>query len=1079
MITSKCRLYVVAALLLYVCTPLHSQTTATMLGKVFDPTGAAVPVARVVVKNIGTGLTRALQTDANGEYLVPALPPGTYSLTVTAPGFKMLSHSDIILDVAQNARVDAHLQLGDVTQELSVSASALQVDSQSSSVGTVVDNRRIITLPLNGRNVLSLALLVPGMGGASTLPVTVTDQRSGPLIVTAGTRTNESAVMLDGVLMTSGMYNVAQNLPAPDALEEFRVLTNTYSADYGIASGGVFLAVTKSGTNSLHGSLWEFLRNDALNARNEFAVLTPSLRQNQFGARLGGPVRRNRTFFFGSYEGIRIRQATQVVMYPPTSAQRQGDLSSIKTAIKDPTSGTPFPGNQIPVSRFDPVAINILQLYIPLPNQSNGASNTWDTIPTSGNQFSLKGDHRLSDSDSLTARFYRNDTTSLAFGGNISAFAAPQSNLVQTTSLAETHLFSPNVVGEVRAGISDVQTIQRLSPINKSPQQLGANYSQDVSTTNCPEPGFCSNPMSPTVTVSGLFSMTPSYPKIERSRVYQADGKISWVKGSHNVRFGFLAMYESFLLQSQFRASGVITFDGSFSGNALADFLLGRPVTMTQRGMSSMLVRSPAYIPFVQDDVKVSRRLTLNFGARYDLMLPQTVQGNTVGDVQFGKQSQRFPSAPPGLVYPGDPGVPDGLVNTEWLHVAPRFGFAWDLRGDGRTAVRGGYGIFWAPQPACTMSNGTLAPPFVQDISLSPPHSLSDPYAGTNLASVFPYTLNLKNPVFAYPMGAWAVDPHFGLGYSQQFNLNVQQQIGQDWVIQAGYFATLGRKLTSGREANAAVFGPGATASNTQQRRPYFPQYFAQITMAHSDINSEFNSLQISAQKRFSHSFTLQLAYTYSKSIDEQSTYSTDSASAQNPANYLEGERGLSSFDQRHILRINGVWELPTLQNQGWIRHVAGSWRLSGIVSVLSGTPFSVTSGSDRALLGATKVLGAQRGNVIGDGPLDPSRSRSALIQEYFNTAAFAVPALGTFGNSGRNNLIGPGSFNTDLAILKRFSPWRSERAGAFEFRAEAFNVFNFVNLGQPVSALNSPVFGQINSAGPARIFQFGLRYDF
>ena len=601
-------LCVVAALLPYVCTPLHAQTTATMLGKVDDPTGAAIPDARVDIKNIGTGLTRNLQTGADGEYLVSALPPGTYSVTVTARGFKTFSQSDIILNVAQNARVDAHLQLGEVSQELSVSASALQVDTQSSSVGTVVDNRRVINLPLNGRDVLSLALLVPGVGGASTLPVTVINQRAGPGLITAGTRNNASSVLLDGALLTSGMNSTAQNLPAPDALEEFRLLTNTYSADYGLAIGGVFLAVTKSGTNSLHGSLWEFLRNDALNARNEFAALVPPLKQNQFGARLGGPVRKNRTFFFGSYEGIRIRQGMQSVFYPPTSAQLQGDLSSIKTAIKDPTSGTPFPGNQIPVTRFDPVAVNILKLYIPLPNQSNGANNTWNAIPTTGDQFSLKGDHRFSNSDSLTARFYRNNTTSLQTTGVALVLAAPASNLVRMISVAETHIFSPNLVGEFRGGISDTNTLATLSPQSKSPQQLGANYSQDVGN-NCAEPGFCSNPQDPSINVSGLFNLNIPYPTIERNRVYQLDGKISWVKGRHNVRFGFMGMYQHFALNTQYGASGLFTVDGSFSGNALADLLLGRPSAITQRSMDYEVMHTPAYMPFFQDDVRVSRRL--------------------------------------------------------------------------------------------------------------------------------------------------------------------------------------------------------------------------------------------------------------------------------------------------------------------------------------------------------------------------------------------------------------------------------------------------------------------------------------
>lgn len=439
-------------------------------------------------------------------------------------------------------------------------------------------------------------------------------------------------------------------------------------------------------------------------------------------------------------------------------------------------------------------------------------------------------------------------------------------------------------------------------------------------------------------------------------------------------------------------------------------------------------------------------------------------------------RSTILPTAPPGLVFPGDPGVPRGLVGTDKNNLAPRVGFAWDPFGGGRTAIRGAYAIFYDYTGAIISATVNQTLPYVLPISLDPPPSFSDPWQGRQ--DPYPHKLNAANPAFIYPVQAYSVSKDFRDGDIQQFNLNVQHQFGADWVIQAGYYGRLGRKLSANHEGNPAIFGPGATAANVQSRRPFLPQNYASVGLITSDTNASYNGLQASMEKRFSHGYTLQAAYTYSKSIDERSRLSVDGASGANPFNYRKGDRGLSDFDQRHILALNGVWEIPFLGRKGLLTTAFGGWQLAGTVRVGSGFPFNPIAGSDVALAGTGRGSTNQVPNVIGDPRLGTGRERKDLVSAYFNKAAYARPATGQFGNSGRNNVIGPGFSQTDLAVLKRFQIPK-ERLGRFEFRSEIFNLLNQVNFNNPNNNLISPAFGRLLSSRDARVVQFALRYDF
>ncbi|MEO7142099.1 MAG: carboxypeptidase-like regulatory domain-containing protein [Bryobacteraceae bacterium] len=1054
-----------------VALPVAAQTTATLLGHVLDPSGTPVAEAVVTAQNIGTGFSRQARTNKDGEYLLTTLPTGSYRVTVAAPGFKTFEQPGVALQVEQNTRVDARLELGQVKETVTVSSAVANVDTESSTLGATVDRVRVANLPLNGLNVLSLATILPGVGQAN-LPVVVTNSRGGPNMSVSGSRTNNLNIMLDGSTFITAKHGSSQNLPSPDTLEEFRILTNSYSAEYGRTSGGVILAVTKSGTNIFHGSLFEFLRNDVLNARNAFAPSKPFLRQNQFGGTFGGPVRlphydgRNRTFFFVSYEGLQIRQQSLNTFSPFTANERAGDFTGGKI-IKDPLTGQPFPGNQIPASRFDPLAQNILTDYIPVLPAGQAQLQSLVSIPQSRSQFTTKIDHRISDADSLWVRIFRNldgSPVTLSSGGNIYALASPRNDLVQSAAVSEIHTFNPALLNEFHGSITRIDDYGPASAANRTPSELGGAYNQDGPI-----------PFAPTVTVQGRVTMTPNQPWKETDNLLQLDDKVSWIHGRHAIKAGLMALYFRTFLQTQFQTSGVFNFDGSFTGNAAADFLLGRPISFAQASIYNDSPRGGSTEFFAQDDIAATSRLKLNVGLRYNLPIPWTERFNHIALIIPGRQSAKYAQAPPGLLYPGDSGVPDSLIPPDRNDFAPRLGFAWDVFGNGRTSVRGAYGIFFVPEYAFYIDRSYENPPNQAGILISSPPSMSNPYLGR--ADPFPYTPDPNHPVFVTPIEAFTPNPNLRDGYSEQFNLNIQHQFGADFMVQAGYVGQVAHKLSQLRDINPAVYGPGATPANAQQRRPYLPQYYADIGQLNSDANSNYHSLQVLAQKRFSHGYTVQAAYTYAKSIDNASLGIAGSTSLQNPFNYGEGERGLSDFDQRHLLRVNGVWDLPLLENRSRLSEVFGGWRLSGIVNYSAGLPFSVVSGRDAALEGTGRNDGPERPDAVGNAQLDTGRSRTALIQQYFYQAAFALPATGEYGNDGRNNLVGPGSFNTDVGIMKNFK-LPAER-GAIQFRGEIFNLLNFVNLNNPTNNFSSPTFGRIVGSGAARVVQFALRYDF
>lgn len=1067
-------LLVACTLVVLPCRTAFSQDMGAINGQMVDPTKAPVPDATVEAVNQDTSFSRKAVSNPEGAFFIRALPPGRYRLIAQVPGFKTFTQTGIQVSVGQNTRADVQLEIGAVAESVTVQATVLGVDTHGSTVGATVDRQALSSLPLLDRNVLTLASLLPGVVAVS-VPTIVVFSRNGAKISVDGGRLKDNIFMLDGASMTTGLYAVQQNLPSPDALGEVRILTNTYSAEYGQGVGSVFLAVTKSGTNSAHGSLYEYLRNDALNARNAFAQTKPFLRQNQFGGSVGGPVLlpyyngKDRTFFFVSYQGLRIGSQSLATSYPATTLERQGDFSAYTKAILDPSTRQPFPGNKIPADRLDPLSVNLFKEYMPLyPNQPNGQNLTLDSTSSASNQITIKGDQRLLSANNLSVRFYRNvDSNSETTPGNLFPLALRRAqNLVQTITLSDTHSFSPTVLNELRLTYTRVNTT-RVAARMKSAKELGGKFNQQA----LPE-----EPLTPTAAISNRAPIGPTMPMIEGDNIFQAGESLSWMRGRHSLKFGWAGMQGRQVDRTPFRTNGNFNFDGSFTGFSMADYMIGRPNTFLIANQYYTRVRGSEYAAYVQDDFTISRRLALNLGVRYQLLLPWTNAYGYASTVIPGRQSTYIPAAPPGMMYYGDPGIPAGLYKANKKNFEPRIGFAWDVFGTGRTAVRGGYGLLTRAQPGIMVQLGYEMPPFQRVLSLSPPASFSDPYGGG--PDPFPYVVNIKNPTFAYPIQAFTVDPSFTHPYIQQFNLNVQQQIGSDVFIQMGYLGRVAHRLRQTVEWNAAVYGPGATAANVQQRRPYYPQYYAGIAMHHADGNSNYHALQVDARKRFSHGYMLQTTYAWSKSIDNSSGDDVGAA-VSNPWDYMKGERGLSDYDRRHVFSLNGVWDLPVFRSHRLLARMSGGWEFSGVLRRSSGSPFSVTTGTDTALLGGSRGLGSQRAMLVGNPFMDTGRPRQELIARYFNTTAFAAPATGTFGNSGRNILTGPGQFTADVAILKNFRLSSREGLGKMQFRAEAYNLLNWVNLGTPAASLTAMNYGRISTADAARVMQFALRYEF
>ncbi len=1056
-------------------------TTASLGGTVEDPSGAAVPGAELTIKSFETGLTKTATSGADGTFLFPSLPVGTYELTVEKRGFAAYVQKGITLALNQTATLVAKLQVGAPTQEVTVSADAEVLPTHSATVNQLVSGQQVLDLPLNGREAQTLVFLAPGTINTTNRYCLVNCQGGvypGEQEASVnGAGTANVNYEMDGVGHNDTYLNVNLPFPNPDAIHEFNLQSNNMSAEYGGAANVVNI-VTKSGTNGIHGDVFEFLRNGVLNARNFFAPRQDTLKRNQFGGTAGGPILKNRLFFFGTYQGTRIRSAAQgVIQFVPTQAERNGDFSTTTAQLKDPVTGAPFQNNQIPVIRFSQPAVNLLKL-IPSPN-GPGRQLTFagPSLVQNDNQWSIKIDY-IHGKHQVSGRYFwtkfeeppdveRAKTNLLA--------ADEMGNRVKVRTLAVNHTYtaSPTLLFNTWFGY-DRQTGGSISGAPFGFPDFGVKVEQ-------------AQPKAmEALRVIGFFGFSTTHQGEFDRGDWRVREIVTVERGKHELRFGGEAVRVIQDIDNTFTQGSIFRFQNALSGNNLADFLLGR-ASFFQQGVGQFQnVRGVAWSFFAQDNWRANRKLTLNLGLRWDPYLPYTEIKGRVPCFIPGEKSRRFPNAPEGLVFGGtnhDPGCPSKAgIDNNAANFGPRVGFAYRL-GE-KTVIRGGGGIYYTAGQSSQTNGSSITQPFNPRFSFVGSIDFVDPWGSLGVPNPFtsPETWKgaLPGPEATFTLPAFI--PRFYQRDLQAptlytWNLTVERQVARDWLFSVAYVGNAGAHLDSNQKAgtvevNPAIFIPGtdnngqplSTPANTQSRRIF--RNFTSVSRYEGNFNSNYNGLQLDAKKRFSHGLSVLANYTWSKQFDN--------FGASDPFN-REFDHGLSDDDVPHVFHFAEVWQVPNLTSAyGGMGRFMNGWEVTANTVWRSGFPFSIFSGIDNSLSG----VGRDRADLAGDKipQVDTGLSHGQFIQRAFDTSVFARNAIGTFGNTGKNILRGPRFFNTDLGLIKTTAI--TERASV-QFRAEFFNIFNNVNFGQPNGQRNSAFFGKITSASDLRIIQFALKFLF
>ena len=1039
---------------------LYSQATATgsITGRVMDRSGAVVPDARVTLSNEATGITSETTSGSEGYYTFPLLGPGAYTVRTFAQGFGPAVRSGIRLSIDQTARVDFTLEVGEVVQEISVSAEGPLLQTESGSVGQVINSITTEELPLNGRNFTTLALLSPGVTpGTSSLFGGTTNLQIN------GMRQSKTLFTIGGASITDKHFSGTKLLPPPDAIQEFKLQTSNMSAEFG-AGGGVVNVELKSGTNELHGSLYEFLRNEKLDARNFFASERGVLKQNQFGFTLGGPIARNRTFLFGDYQGTRIRRGQTTNSPVPNAALRAGDFSG-ESELADPLTGDPFPNNQIPTSRFSEPSKYFLDFF-PLPNNrqtyTQNASRVNDI-----DQFDVRMDHVLGTKDQLNGSYSFQESSAATPGPYPEVGGFFQDFRTQLVTLRETHTFTPSLLNQFSGSFH-----RNLG--FTSPQGLGTNHTLlsgigGLELNSSAYPGF------PTLIVTGFTAMNGRafMPLRHFQDMKWAGDTLTWIKGAHQVKIGGQARWYRQLSFNPGRSRGDFRFNGSYAGEPFADYLLGIPFR-AQRDFPREQFGgfNQNQFVFAQDDWKVAPNLTLNLGLRYELNHARTAlhrQAATYDvenrrlivaskDGRINTTSQlatpfALPLYEDLIVTSEEAGLPESLRFTPKKTFAPRFGLAWQPVES--VVVRAGYGIFYGEEEGNREGSTLIG---------NPPFLLIESAVFNNRNSVRTME-NFFEPIAVgslniNPLAFRSLDPYNEQPYIQQWNLTLEKRIARALSLQAGYVGSSGTHIEFANLANVPEPGPGAI----QPRRP--DPRWSEGSLIVNNSNSSYHALQVKAETRAWHGLTMLNSFAWSKSIDLVSDDPQVAALVQDPANPGR-ERGVSDFNVPLRATFSVVYDIPLFRNsQGAVKHAFSGWTLSSIVTLQSGAPFTPVIGADPANTGTSL-----RPDRIADGTRE-----NPTLSEWFDRSAFVMPARFTYGNSGRNILRGPSRKNWNFGLFKTFAFHERLR---LQFRAEAFNLTNTPPFGVPIANIQAGTAGRILTAGEPRELQFAVKLLF
>ncbi|HLJ26236.1 MAG TPA: TonB-dependent receptor [Candidatus Angelobacter sp.] len=1111
---------------------------AQLHGTVTDPSGAAIVGAHIKAAQTSTGLIRSTTSGPEGNFSLPNLPVGPYTLEVTSQGFQDYLQTGINLEVSQNARLDVSLKVGSVAAVEEVRSDAVMLNTTETSVGEVIDQQRIVDLPLDGRQLTQLLLL----SGAATNPIlpgqdllssknygngNATSQVLATISV-AGGQENSNTYLLDGGDHNDKFSNLNIPIPFPDAMQEFSVQTSTLTAQYGEHAGSVVSLVTKSGTNSFHGDIFEFLRNDAVNAHHfdfpNFVTgasqpLNPNdnaLRRNQFGGTLGGPIKSDKVLFFLGYQATRNFQmpAPSTVKVPTPQALASGDFSSLESAacqsngkartITNPFTNKAFTKAQVPTNLFNQQALALLKF---VPTSTDPCGNISLAIPDTGDedQGITRVDWLQSPKNTVFGRYFITDFRDppVYNGDLITTTRAGQFSRAQSVVLGDTYTLSPSMVNSVHATGTRVAVFRGPSNTVPNPGALGINVPSPISGALV-------------VSISNYFnveggSATPGH---FDTNSFQVADDFNWIRGKHQFAFGADWVHAQLNELSTFQSNGQFAFGtggtGS-SGDALVDFLLGDVQSLTQGNPEQENWRQDYYGLYFQDNYRVRHNLTLNGGVRWEPYFPaqdRYHRGSHFDPAAFaaGTTSSVFTNAPPGLFFCGDAQTPCSYVNRHIANFSPRAGFNWDPRGKGRETIRAGYGLFYDNPEEFYFDRFADDSPFGSaSIINRPVGGLTNPYQGQKVPGFpLPFPTSATNAFFA-PGGIFINLPlNLRPTYVQQWNLAVEKQFSHDWLLTASYIGNRANHLWLGYDANAPVFIPGSdcsansavvpvhgtgnkpcsTTANEQARRPLFMQnpatgaLFSSITQTSDEGNASYNALLVTARHRFSQNFTILANYTWSHCIDlgEFTGELTASRLFADPNNF-SADRGNCGFDLRQNFNLSFVAGSPKFGNR-LARIVAGNWLLSGIMTYHTGLWFSAVSGNDNSLTGIKQDRAdLVAGQNASSGGACPDHFDVGSIGCWFNTAAFAANPAGTFGTSSRDMLNGPGFFDFDMGLGRTF-PVRERQSLMVRF--EAFNLLNHPNFGLPNNNQSNGAFGQITTTvGNPRTLQLAAKYIF
>jgi hypothetical protein len=1066
---------VLALAIAAIATTAHAQSVSgTILGTVTDSSGAVISNVKVTVTNEGTGLTRTVTTDNSGDFVVPSVPTGRYTVVAELAGFKTLAMSNIEVGVDQRARIDLKLEVGALTESVTIEAVSPLVQTSSSELGTTVGNEQIEALPLNGRNFVNLTRTVPGVlrgiPGANIDGAGSLAWRASASFSANGQRPRDNNFMLDGVDNNETWLQTVVIFPSVDSLDEFKLQTSTYSAEFGRSLGGVVNLQIKSGTNSLRGSVFEFHRNDALDANNFFNNRAgrpkPDFKQNQFGGTMGGPIFRDRTFFFGSYQGHREAQGQTFLSTVPSLAMRSGNFSELNRVIFDPATGQPFSGNTIPADRIDTVARNILQQLYPEPNtagsrQANGQTiNNYLINPIKerqDNQVDLKFDHNLSTNNRFFTRYsfqktHRLQPATLPHGDAGATFGAGEGDIKgQSLAFNDTHTLGMRWLNEFRFGWSSIKFL--MTPIDYL-----TNPAQGVGL-----PGINLNDVTSAMTQLTFQNIrnlgaNGNQPLITNQNDFQIFDNVTWSKGKHTLKMGGSLTLRSREILNADTIVGNFSFNNNMTSNCagqpagctvnsntgfdVASFMLGL-VNTKARNMfdaGTYTEKRPEIATYIQDDFRVSHKLTLNLGVRWDVYPPW---------VEIEDRQSNFDETTGKFVVASDNATIGGVQVGRYLQtyskkdIGPRVGFAYDLAGNGKTLVRGGFGVFWNFSPGGTSSSKAQNPPFLQSTSLQPTPTAY----GSNLLLKDglppPPGVDPSRPAAGATRSIF--DINFRDAYARQWNLNVQRGIATNYMVEVAYVGSQGRQMILKGDPNQAPPVVGVTDANVNRPFARLAPALRTIGQVQSKGTLDYHGLLVKFQRRFANNFSFLNSYTWGKAIDLNS----DNDGTVTLTNVYDPQynRGPADYDIKHTFSSSWIYELP------WARNTLyGGWQVSGILLLRGGLPLTVTQSQ-----GVLSTGTGNRPNRVCDG-----RIENPTIDRWFDTACFVQVAdtTGTYGDAGRGIIRGPGSFNIDASIIK------NTRIGRYqtEIRVEAFNLLNHPQFANPNTTIGNAAVGTISA---------------